>query len=166
MDNQLKRAELETKVRELAESLNGEVENLSGVTVLRIKGEYILHTLEAAMTFPEVSCDILHDLTVLDLNHHFDVVYQLLNEEFSLWLRIKATINRENPVIDSAISLWPGADWLEREAYDMFGVVFRGHPNLKRIYMWDDFEGYPLRKDYVTESLEQRSVLRIQREGE
>ena len=166
MDNQLKRAELETKVRELAEPIHGKVETLSDVTVLRIKGEYILPTLKRAMTFPEVPCDFFHDLTVLDLNDHFDVVYQLLNEEFSLWLRIKATISKENPLIDSATSLWPGADWLEREAYDMFGVIFRGHPILKRIYMWDDFEGDPLLKDYVTERLEQRSIQRIEKDGE
>lgn len=166
MDNQGIKADLEVKVRELAEPIKGEVKTLSGVIVLKIKGEDVLRVLKGAMDFPGVPCDILHDLTVLDCGDRFEVVYQLLNEEFSLWLRIKAMINRENPVIDSATSLWPGADWPEREAYDMFGVIFRGHPKLKRIYMWDDFEGYPLRKDYVTESLEQRSILRIQREGE
>lgn len=155
-----------TRVNQLAEFLNGEVEEVLGVTVLKIKGEHILRALRTAKEFPYVPCDFLHDLTVLDLKDHFEVVYQLFNESQALWLRVKASIDRENPVIDSATSLWEGAEWLEREAFDMFGVVFRGHPNLKRIYMWDDFKGYPLRKDYETESLEERAMMRVQQEGE
>jgi NADH-quinone oxidoreductase subunit C len=69
-------------------------------------------------------------------------------------------------VLDSATCLWKGADFLEREAFDMFGIQFRGHPNLKRIYMWDDFEGYPMRKDYVIESHQQRGIMRVRKEGE
>lgn len=157
---------LVTKVKELARQIDGEVEESLGVTILRIKGDYVLKALRAASEFSETPCDFLNDLTVLDLSDQFQVVYQLFDETNTLWLRIKASISRENPVIDSATSLWLGADYPEREAFDMFGVIFRGHPNLKRIYMWDDFEGYPMRKDYITESLEERSIMRAQKVGE
>jgi NADH-quinone oxidoreductase subunit C len=57
-------------------------------------------------------------------------------------------VDADEPSIDSAVELWPVADWLEREAWDMFGVTFNGHPDLRRILMYEEFEGHPLRKDY------------------
>jgi NADH-quinone oxidoreductase subunit C len=63
-------------------------------------------------------------------------------------LRIKTRIDEKNPITESVISLWKNANWLEREVYDMFGIKFKNHPDLRRILMYDEFEGYPLRKDY------------------
>ena len=78
----------------------------------------------------------------------FAVVYHLLRiSDSPARLRLKVWLD-EGEEIDSVISVWPAADWNEREAYDMYGIVFRGHPNLVRILMPDDWEGYPLRKDY------------------
>ncbi|WP_291300749.1 NADH-quinone oxidoreductase subunit C [Desulfosporosinus sp. BICA1-9] len=108
----------------------------------------------------------LIDLCGMDLEDHLEVVYQLSSLRGPQRLRIVARVERENPVINSVTQLWKGSDFLEREAFDMFGLQFRGHPNLKRIYMWDDFEGYPMRKDYVIESHEQRAVMRVRKEGE
>lgn len=153
-------------VGELATRVHGEIEECLGVLILKVKASYIIETLMAAKSFSVVPCDFLHDLGGVDLRDHFEVVYQLSSVRGPQRLRVKAVVDRENPVIDSATRIWQGANFLEREAYDMFGILFKGHPNLKRIYLWDDFEGYPLRKDYVTEPLEVRNIVRIQSEGE
>jgi NADH-quinone oxidoreductase subunit C len=78
----------------------------------------------------------------------FAIVYHLLRvSENPARLRLEAWLD-EGEELDSVVAVWPAADWYEREAYDMYGIVFRGHPNLVRILMPDDWEGYPLRKDY------------------
>ena len=78
----------------------------------------------------------------------FAVVYHLYSTEHKHRLRLVVSVEEGVEDLDSVTTLWPVADWLEREAWDMFGVSFRGHPNLKRILMYDGFEGHPLRKDY------------------
>jgi len=78
----------------------------------------------------------------------FEVVYHLNSLERKQWLRLKARIGGENPTIESVTSVWRGANWYEREVFDLFGIRFTGHPDLRRIMMPDDWEGHPLRKDY------------------
>lgn len=78
----------------------------------------------------------------------FEVVYQLYSIRNRIALRLKAQIPESTPTISSITSLWSGANWLERETYDMFGIVFLGHPNLERILTAEGWEGYPLRKEY------------------
>ncbi len=157
---------LRQRVEELAVRVNGEVEESVGALILKVKAPYIIETLNGAKNFTDLPCDFLHDLCGLDLVDHLEVVYQLSSLRGPQRLRVKAIVERENPVIDSVTRIWQGANYLEREAYDMFGIIFKGHPNLKRIYLWDDFEGYPLRKDYVTEPIEVRNVVRQRSEGE
>jgi len=157
---------LRQQVEELAVKVSGEVEESFGVLILKVKAPYIIEALTEAKNFLDVPCDFLHDLGGVDLVDHFEVVYQLSSLRGTQLLRVKALVDRENPVIDSVTSLWQGANFLEREAFDMFGIIFKGHSNLKRIYMWDDFEGYPLRKDYVTEPIEVRNIVRTRIEGE
>jgi NADH-quinone oxidoreductase subunit C len=79
-----------------------------------------------------------------------EVVYQLRSLSRRADLRVKIALNKTQPLeVDSVVDLWKGADWLEREVYDMFGVTFKGHPDLRRILMWETYhEGYPLRKDF------------------
>jgi NADH:ubiquinone oxidoreductase subunit C len=83
-------------------------------------------------------------------------------------LRLKAEVDGENPKIDSVTHIWSGADWLEREVYDMFGIVFTGHPDLRRILMPEDYEPFPLRKDFDVRNREasKRSFERALREGD
>ena len=76
------------------------------------------------------------------------MVYHLLSLSAKRRLRIKVRVDESNPEIDSMTSLWGSANWLEREVWDMFGIRFTGHPNLKRILMYEEFQGHPLRKDY------------------
>ncbi len=78
----------------------------------------------------------------------FEVVYHLHSIERNLRLRVKCRLEGSNPEIESVYSVWRAADWYEREVFDMFGIRFRNHPNLVRILMPVDWEGYPLRKDY------------------
>jgi len=157
---------LRARVGELAARVYGEVEECLGVLELTVNYPDAIAALTGAKNFAEVPCDFLHDLCGMDLGDHLEVVYQLSSLRGPQRLRIVARVERDNPMIDSATHIWKGADFLEREAFDMFGIKFSGHPNLKRIYMWDDFEGYPMRKDYVIESHEQRAVMRVRKEGE
>jgi NADH-quinone oxidoreductase subunit C len=77
-----------------------------------------------------------------------EMVYHFMHLDGGAPLVVKVRVPREQPVVPSITSLWPGADLQEREAYDLYGVRFPGHPNLVRVYMWDEFEGYPMRKDF------------------
>jgi NADH-quinone oxidoreductase subunit C len=97
--------------------------------------------------------DYLTDITAVeyrDLERPLEVVYQLRSLERRADLRCKIELDQQGPLeVDSVYDLWRGADWLEREVYDMFGIVFRGHPDLRRILMWETYaEGHPLRKDF------------------
>ncbi len=81
--------------------------------------------------------------------HRFEVVYHLFHMERKILLRVKVPLpEEEEPWQYSVINIWKSADWFERECFDMFGIRFIGHPCLKRVYMPDDWKGYPLRKDY------------------
>ena len=100
---------------------------------------------------PALRFDLAMDLTGVDYlgeEPRFEVVYHLYSLEKKHRVRIKARVPEEDPTIDSVIPVWAGMDWYEREAYDMYGIVFRGHPNLKRILLYESFVGHPLRKDY------------------
>src|SRR4030095_4442404 len=102
---------------------------------------------------PNLDYNFLMDLTAVDcLNlgtaHRFEVVYHFFSLSKKHRVRIKTQLGGKSPQVDSIASLWAGADWYEREVWDMFGVKFRGDPNPKRILMYEEFEGYPLRKDY------------------
>ena len=96
-----------------------------------------------------IDFDYLTNITAIDYYDYFEVVYQLtsLKQNRSLVLKTRC-YGRENPVLPSLVSLWRGADFQEREIYDLMGIRFEGHPNMKRIVLWDGFPGYPLRKDY------------------
>ena len=109
------------------------------------------------MTFlksdPELDFNVLMDLTAVDyLWRHpkprFEMVYHLFSLAKKHRLRIKIGVDEKDLTIDSLTPLWPIADWYEREVWDMFGIRFSGHPNLKRIMMYEEFVGHPLRKDY------------------
>ncbi len=78
----------------------------------------------------------------------FVVVYHFFSTTHKHRLRLVVPVQESEPEVDSLVDLWPAANWLERETWDMFGIVFRGHPDLKRILMYEEFEGHPLRKDY------------------
>ncbi len=99
---------------------------------------------------PPLSFDYLSFVTSIDWKTHFEIVYYLVSTLHQHKLVIKVRIDdRTNPELPSIAKIWPTADWQEREVFDMMGVRFAGHYNMRRILLPDDWEGYPLRKDYV-----------------
>lgn len=99
----------------------------------------------------ELGFEFLMDITAVDYlerEPRFEVVYHLYSFKNNYRLRVKIRVSESDPVVDSLMPLWSGANWFEREVYDMFGIKFRGHPDLRRILMYDEFQGHPLRKDY------------------
>jgi len=108
-------------------------------------------------------CKYLHDDATLSLDHlrdlcgvdylnkkevRFEVVYNLYSIRHHHMIRLRAEVPENDPKIQSVTQIWAGADWHERECFDMFGITFNGHPDMRRILMPEDWEGYPLRKDY------------------
>lgn len=107
--------------------------------------------LEVATLFrndPELNFDFLNTVHASDMETHFDLYYGFESYEHSNRVTIHVTVERDEPQVDSVTPVWPTANWQEREVYDLFGIVFRGHPNLRRILMPDNWVGYPMRKDY------------------
>jgi NADH-quinone oxidoreductase subunit C len=120
-----------------------------GQDVVNLDRSALLEFGEAAL---ETGFDMLADVTVVDWHRRrptrFEVVINLVSLPHRRRLRILVPVPADDPVVPSLVGVWPGANFGEREAYDMYGVVFEGHPDLTRILMPDDWEGYPLRKDY------------------
>jgi NADH-quinone oxidoreductase subunit C len=117
---------------------------------IRVKKDSIHALCRFLHDTPELDFDYLVDICGVDYPSRiprFDVVYHLYSIKRRHRLRIKAGVG-EDESIHSVVSIWRAANWYERETYDMFGIIFDNHPDLRRILMPDDWEGYPLRKDY------------------
>lgn len=118
-----------------------------------VQRERLIDVMSWLKNTPGEAYDYLVDVTAVeyrDLELPIEVVYELRSLERHADLRVKVELPKDEPLeVDSVTSLWRAADWLEREVYDMFGIAFRGHPDLRRILMWDTYaEGHPLRKDF------------------
>ena len=103
---------------------------------------------------PELNYDSLADLTCVDWvpnDPRFEVIYHLFSTVTKKRIRLKVRLSGDDARVDSLVPVWPGADYFEREVFDLFGVRFNEHPDLKRIMMPDNWEGHPLRKDYPVE---------------
>jgi len=103
---------------------------------------------------PDLQFEMLTDLTCVDYieqEPRFEVVYHFYSVARNRRVRIKARVTADVCQIDSLIDLYPSADWMEREVWDMYGVRFEGHPDLRRLLLYEEFEGHPLRKDYPKE---------------
>ena len=116
-----------------------------------IRPESLTKVIEFLKNDSRLLFDFLVDITAIDYAEkkpRFCVTYHLLSLPFNRRIRLKAFVDDGEPALESLTPFWGSANWLEREVWDMFGVRFRGHPDLKRILMYDGFEGHPLRKDY------------------
>jgi NADH-quinone oxidoreductase subunit C len=97
---------------------------------------------------PGLDFDLLVGVTAVDYEDRFEMVYHLRSLKQGHTLVLKVSLGREDPVVPSLVPLWQGATLQEREVYDLFGIRFDGHPNLRRLFLWDAFPGHPLRKDF------------------
>ncbi|HOI55732.1 MAG TPA: NADH-quinone oxidoreductase subunit C [Phycisphaerae bacterium] len=135
-----------------------------GELTLVVARERVLDVLAFLRDDESLRFDFPIDLTAVDYRDHprrefperFAVIYHLLSTATEERLRVKAPVPEDDPVCPSAVGLWSLANWTEREVFDMFGIRFDGHPDLRRILMWEEFEHHPLRKDYPLRGLGER----------
>ncbi|KPK20860.1 MAG: hypothetical protein AMJ70_07725 [Dehalococcoidia bacterium SG8_51_3] len=133
----------------IEEKFSGSVVESSAENLV-IKSDRVLDVARFLKETDGLDFDYLNFVTAVDRYDHFEVVYLLSSLEHNHSLMIKARCyDRENPALPSVVDVWQGADFQEREIYDLFGIKFEGHPNMKRIFLWDGFDGHPLRKDYI-----------------
>lgn len=124
-----------------------------GEVSIYLQKMYLKEVLRALRDDPVLKLNMLSDITSIDYLNlerepRFDVVYHLYSLDHYHRLRLKCPVEEDDLKIDSIYELWKGANYMEREVYDFMGIVFEGHPDLRRILMPDDWKGYPLRKDF------------------
>jgi NADH-quinone oxidoreductase subunit C len=116
--------------------------------------EHLQPVAEFLRSEPDLAFTYLSDVTGVDrfpIEPRFELNYHLLSLSRRETLRLRATLPGDDPVIQSVVPVWPTANWHEREIFDLLGIRFEGHPNLRRMLLPDDWEGHPLRKDYPVE---------------
>lgn len=131
-----------------------EVIEFRGETTVVVPQQLLVRTAEYLAKEPSLRFSYLSDLTVVDrfpLEPRFELNYHLLSLDRKERLRLRVRLGGADPVAATVTPIWPTANWHEREAFDLFGIQFQGHPDLTRILMPDEWEGYPLRKDYPVE---------------
>ena len=131
-----------------------EVVDFRGETTIVVPREHLRRTAKFLASDPGLQFTFLSDITAVDkfpIEPRFELNYHLLSLERRARLRLKVRVSGQDAAVPSVVSVWSAANWHEREAFDLMGVRFEGHPDLTRILMPDDWEGHPLRKDYPVE---------------
>jgi NADH-quinone oxidoreductase subunit C len=142
------------KLRSWSTNAIEEVIEYRGDTTIVVPRKVLRSVAEQCRDTEELKFNLLTDATAIDrypMDPRFELNYQLVSIPLRQKLRIRVRLNVNDPVVDSLVPVWQGANWLEREIFDMFGIQFTGHPDLRRILLPDDWEGHPLRKDYPVE---------------
>lgn len=126
--------------------------NFRGDQTVTIKNESVLEFFQYLRDDPDLAFNFLMDLTAVDYlkkkPQRFEVVYHLYSLKYNFRFRVKIPVAEKDDLVESITPLWRTANWYEREVWDLYGVKFRNHPNLRRILLYDGFKGHPLRKDY------------------
>jgi NADH-quinone oxidoreductase subunit C len=120
-------------------------------TIVTVARECIVDAVRALRDFPACPFPLCEDVFGIDQDRRkdrFEVNYRFLSVREHVRIHLKVKIDESDPAVDTIAPIFPSANWYEREAYDMYGIVFRGHPDLRRMYMPEDFAYYPLRKDF------------------
>lgn len=130
----------------------------------RVKPHHFRSCMELVKNHERLAFDYLQLVTAIDWVTQIEVVYHLWSMKHGHKIAVKVVTERENPRVPSVSDLWPAADWHEREQFDLMGVVFEGHPDLRRILCPEDWEGHPLRKDY-TQPVEYHGISNIRKIG-
>jgi len=125
-----------------------------GDATVRVRREVVVDVLRLLRA--EGGFEMLSDLCAVDLltlgeTPRFEVVYHLMSLSSGERVRVKARVPEDDCEIPTAVDVWPAANWLEREVWDLYGIRFSGHPDLRRLLLYEEFEGHPLRKDYAKE---------------
>jgi NADH-quinone oxidoreductase subunit C len=131
-----------------------EVITFRGQTTIVVPRELLRGAAERCRDDQNLKFDLLSDTTCVDrypAEPRFELNYQLVSISRRDRVGLRVRVSGDDPVVDSLVPVWPGANWQEREVFDLFGIRFTGHPDLRRILLPDDFEGYPLRRDFPVE---------------
>jgi NADH-quinone oxidoreductase subunit C len=125
-----------------------------GETTIVVPRELLRATAQQCKDIPALDFNLLSDATCVDrfpIEPRLELNYHLVSLSRRDRVRLRTSVSGQNPSVDSLVPVWPGANWLEREIFDLFGIQFAGHPDLRRILLPDGFEGSPLRRDFPTE---------------
>lgn len=131
-----------------------EVVEFRGETTIVVPRELLREAAACCRESEELQYNLLTDATCVDrfpMEPRFEVSYHLVSIPRRDRLRLKTKLSGTDPVMETLVPVWPGANWLEREIFDLFGIQFTGHPDLRRILLPDDWEGFPLRRDFPTQ---------------
>jgi len=129
------------------------VTEFRGDLTVTVRREDVVRACEVLKNDPALSFDMVIDVLGVDMyrpEERFEVVYNLYSLAHREYVRLKVLVDEQDLTVPTVTGVWPGANWHERETYDMFGIVFTGHPDLRRMYMPEEFEYFPLRKDFPT----------------
>ncbi|MFZ5997219.1 MAG: NADH-quinone oxidoreductase subunit C [Nitrospirota bacterium] len=148
--------EIAEKIKDRYPTEVKEIKEFRGQVSVTVKKDRIKEMMRFLYETPELYFNFLEDLGGVDYlgkkEPRFEVVYHLYSMRHGHMIRIKAEVPEDDCTIDSVVDIWAGANWHERECYDLLGVVFNGHPDPRRILLPEDWEGHPLRKDYPLKS--------------
>ena len=152
------------------EELKAKIEQVAGAKLRVIRQSLLVenpadlpHVASYLKDAPEFAMDYLSSVTGADYLDYLESVYHLYSMKQKTGpIQLRVRVKRDNPKIPSLVPLFRGAEFQEREAYDMYGIVYEGHPDLRRVFMWEGFEGFPMRKDYVQEDSETLEAADIQ----
>ena len=125
-----------------------------GETTIVVPRDLLRRAAEQCRDNPALKFNLLSDATCVDrypIEPRFELNYQLVSLDRRERIRLRTSVSAEQPLIESLVPVWPGANWMEREIFDLFGIRFEGHPDLRRILLPEGFEGAPLRRDFPTE---------------
>jgi len=140
---------IEKAIRDAFPDAVRETTELDGILNVRLDPGALVGVCELLRSKPELAFDYLADVTAIDWQDRIEVVYRMTNLATNARIVLRVDLDRAMPKVDSVTSVWKGAEFQEREVFDLMGVVFKGHPDLRRILLPEDWEGFPLRKDYV-----------------
>jgi NADH-quinone oxidoreductase subunit C len=144
-------AEIVEKLKQHAPASILAVEEFRGDMTVVVQRDDIVRVAEYIKTDPALAFDLIIDVLGVDMyrpEERFEVIYNVYSLANKRFLRLKVRVSEDAPTVPTVTGVWPGANWHERETWDMFGIKFAGHPDLRRLYMPEEFEHHPLRKDF------------------
>jgi len=150
----VERSAVADKLRGWSPNAISEVIEFRGETTIVVPRNVLREVAERCRADKELQFNLLSDATCVDrfpLEPRFELNYHLVSIPRRDRVRLRVRLSSDDPNVDSLVPVWPGANWLEREIFDLFGIRFNDHPDLRRILLPDDWEGHPLRKDYPVE---------------